>query len=173
MADFDDVQTAFRVAILSSVIKYSGGKIVNAGSQAKRVNTPANSTILHGHFTSGNKKIYKPLSPEYLAQKTKKVGKKPILVYSGSMKRRITAGARVYAVGKERFKVTFPRAPHYAKYHAEGSPFKKGLPKRHPTKPTKKDKDRFVRHLKIQMKTALAKMTATSTKHINTSVSIS
>jgi len=148
-----------RLVVIQAILKYSGGEFTGKGSKG-RVTQEASGTIIASHFTSGNAGIYPPLSPQYLLWKIKKVGKQPILVFSGAMKKSIVGKGKIWAMGKSTFKLTFPSAPDYAKYHTGGVG---GLKKRHPTALTANDKKAFQRALKNSLKTALERLSKSRT----------
>jgi len=137
MASAEDIQPLLRLATIRAIIKYSGGTFKGPMKNAPggRKNTPAKSTIISGHFTKGNSKFYPPLEPSYEKSKKKRVGKKPMLVFSGQMKKSIVGRAVIMPKGRDGFKVTFPNAKSYAKFQeAHGRP---------PTKLQDSDVDEF------------------------------
>ncbi len=147
MATPRQVSDALVGAFEQSMLKYAGGKIRGKNTrfkQGKRV-VPASSTIVNSHFTSGNSAFYAPLNPVYAARKFKSVGKKPILVFSGDMKKSIVGRAQTFYLGGGRYRMTFKQAVPYAKFHSD----------RHPTKLNKLDIKRFVAEIKKNLKSNL------------------
>ena len=154
MATTDDISKVMRLVIIQAILKYSGGNFTGKGSKG-RVTQEASGTIINSHFTKSNAGRYPPLSEAYLIQKIKKVGKRPILVYSGDMKRSIVGKGKVWAMGNNVFKLTFPNVVPYAKHHTGGMG---KLKKRHPTALNAKDKAAFQRALKNSLKTAMERL---------------
>jgi hypothetical protein len=75
------------------------------------------------HFTRNNVKHYgfAPLSPVYAAWKRRKVGNKPILVFSGAWKKAATKNKITEPGKKGTVRVSPQRPPHYAKYLEHGT----------------------------------------------------
>lgn len=125
-----------RTAVLRGILKYSGGRVIGSGKKSggrgAKTSVPASSTILAGHFTKSNSKIYAPLSPKYAKAKQKKYGNKPILVATGKTKKSLLGKAKIMPKGNDVYKVTFPKRTFYSVFLVEQKD-------RHPTRPTKED----------------------------------
>ena len=85
-------------------------------------------SVIGRHFISTNQANYgfKPLTPKYAKWKQKKVGNKPILVFSGKWAKEALK-CRVRKVGKDKYVIEPINPPKYAKYHEKGE---KPQPKR-------------------------------------------
>lgn len=81
------------------------------------------TSIIGRHFTKSNKERYEfpPLSPKYAKWKKKKVGNKPILVFSGRWKK-LALMNETRKVGGGKFVLRPVHAPSYAKYLEKGTP---------------------------------------------------
>lgn len=157
MATAKEVAEVMNRSFVQAIIQYGGGSVKT--EKGSRVVKTTGVATLNSHFTKGNSAIYAPLSPAYAKTKLKKVGPKPILVFTGAMKKSLVGKGKIFFIGNGTYKMTFPKAVPYAKFHAEGQRFKTGLPKRHPTEPTKKDRRKFVTDLKNNLSVNITALT--------------
>ena len=168
MATFQEVADVLQVSMLQMIVKYAGGRVSAVG--AKKIKGSGSKgvtddeTILHEHFTSGNDKIYEPLSPKYAKWKKAKIGEQPILVFAGKMRDSLVGKTKIFAKKNGQFILRFPNQIKYAKYHAEVSGKR---PIRNPTAITKEDKKRNETNLKLIIKSNYNALTkgVTQTKH--------
>jgi hypothetical protein len=99
------------------------------GSQAK--NAPVRD---HFKKTNAARYGYAPLSERYAQWKRGRVGDKPILVFTGTLRETSNNGAVTYANGV--ITITWTNIPEYGSYHHHGGG---NLPRRSPYEPDEKN----------------------------------
>lgn len=106
--------------------------------------------ILKRHFDFDNRTKYNmpPLTIKYDKQKRKKWGNKPMMVASGSAKRRILATARALKLSPKRVNLII-KAPPYMLHHLNGSG---PLPVRNWLYPNKRDMRDLIRFAKTRIR---------------------
>lgn len=94
--------------------------------------------VVDDRFKGKGNKRFMPLSKAYAKQKTKEIGKKPILVRSGLLRLSVTMQQHKITQSGDLATVVFSDLPDYAEYHHEGVPHK-NLPMRSPVQPDEAD----------------------------------
>lgn len=113
----------------------------------KNVGETAMASPIGRHFTKSNKDRYNfaPLTPAYAKVKKRKVGNKPILVFSGTWKKSAISGT-VKATDKGAI-VSANNPPGYAQYLEEGTGKMSARPAYTLNQEDRDDLDKFIRQV--------------------------